>query len=285
MWYVSWKKNNHKYLMEGILMALFMFSIAVMGTVLEHPASPIYQTLPWAWVRRLLMGISAGLSLVLLIYSPWGQTSGAHLNPAVTLAYWQIGKISIFNAVGYIVAQFSGACIGMALAVCSFGNALSHPNVEYIATQPGHAGLSAAFVAEWTLSFLLMFVVRITSLKEQWSKWTGIFVGCFVFLFVLVESPISGTSLNPARTLSASLFANQMRGLWIYFIAPPLGMWCAVEVIRQVMVTLKQLRKLPVSLKAWHTHHPENLAKFFDSIHLFSKKKNNKVSCDSEKQP
>lgn len=282
MWYASWRKNNHKYLMEGILMALFMFAIAAMGTVLEYPASPVHQALPWSWVRRLLMGVSAGLSLVLLIYSPWGKTSGAHLNPAVTLAYWQIGKINIFNAVGYIVAQFAGACIGMALAVCSFGHALSHPNVEYIATQPGRAGLSAAFVAEWSLSFLLMFVVRITSLKEQWSKWTGLCVGFFIFLFVVVESPISGTSLNPARTLSASIFANQMRGLWIYFVAPPLGMWCAVEVIRQVMLTLKQIRKLPATLKAWHTHRPENLTKILDSMQVFTKRKKDKTSCDSD---
>ncbi|RYF02513.1 MAG: aquaporin family protein, partial [Deltaproteobacteria bacterium] len=244
-WPTTIVRHGHKYLIEGVLMAVFMLVLAAGGTVLEHPASPIHQFLTEPYARRVVMGMLAGATLIGLIYTPWGQTTGAHLNPAVTLAYWQVGKIGPRNAIGYIIAQCLGAYGGMAMAVTLFGDALGHPAVQYVTTQPGQSGSTAAFAAEWSLSFLLMVVVRTTSLSERWAPRTGLCVGLFVMIFVAIESPVSGMSLNPARTIGASIWARDAQGLWIYLVAPPLGMLCAAEVIRLIVRTLRQAAQLP----------------------------------------
>lgn len=255
-WHATIARHGHKYLIEGVLMAVFMLVLAAGGTLLEHPASPVNHALGDPWVRRVVMGALAGSSLITLIYSPWGQMTGAHLNPAVTFAMWQIGKIGPRNALGYVGAQCLGAWAGMALAVWLFGDALSHPAVQYVTTHPGHAGSMAAFAAEWALSFALMVVVRTTSLSERWAPRTGLCVGLFVMVFVSIESPVSGMSLNPARTIGASLWAHQAKGLWVYLLAPPLGMFCAAEAIRLIMKFLRQAARLPTVLRAWHLRPP-----------------------------
>jgi aquaporin Z len=261
-WYANIARNGHKYLIEGILMAVFMLALACFGTLLEHPASPVHQLLTEAWMRRAVTGVLVGTTLIGLIYSPWGRTTGAHLNPAVTLAYWQVGKISARNAVGYIVAQCAGAYAGMAVGAALLGQALAHPAVQYITTQPGRAGPNAAFAAEWSLSFLLMVVVRTTSLSERWAPRTGLCVGLFVSVFVAIASPVSGMSLNPARTIGASLWARDAEGLWIYLVAPPLGMLCAAETISLALRSVRRAARVPQVLRAWHrrTYHiPESL--------------------------
>jgi glycerol uptake facilitator-like aquaporin len=112
--------------------------------------------------------------------------------------------------------------------------------VQYAATQPGDGGAMAAFAAEWLLSFLLMLVVRVTSLSKRWSPWTGVCVGIFIMLAVMVESPVADLSLNPTRTLCSSVWARNAEGLWVYLLAPPLGMMCAAEVTLGVARALRK---------------------------------------------
>ena len=87
-----------EYLMEAVGLGLFMISACAFTVLLEHPASPVRQALSDPWLRRLLIGIAMGLTAVLLIYSPLGKRSGAHLNPAVTLTFWRLGKIETWDA-------------------------------------------------------------------------------------------------------------------------------------------------------------------------------------------
>jgi aquaporin Z len=170
-----------------------------------------------------------GATAALLIYSPPGQRSGAHMNPAVTLAFARLGKLPPEDAAGYVVAQFIGGFLGLGAAALILGPALRAAEVHFVVTQPGPLGSAAAFVAELAISFVLMSVVLWTSSSQRWSSWTGLFAAALVAIYIAVEAPLSGMSMNPARTLGSALWAGEFRALWLYFTAPPLGMLLAAE--------------------------------------------------------
>src|SRR5262245_19508093 len=104
-----------EYLLEALELGLFILSACIVVARLEHPGSALRHTLPSALLRRLLVGIAMGLTAVALIYSPWGKRSGAHMNPAVTLTFLQLGKITPRDAAMYVAAQFLGATLGVLL--------------------------------------------------------------------------------------------------------------------------------------------------------------------------
>ena len=218
-----------EYLMEAAGLGAFMVSAATMTTVLEHPASPIRGSIPEPALRRALMGIAMGLTAAALVYSPWGRRSGAHLNPALTVTFLRLGKISQRDAMAYVAAQFAGGIAGIALATGALRQWIADPAVNYVATLPGQPGLAIAFVAEAAISFLLMLVVLTTSNYAPSARFTGALVACLVTIYITVEAPLSGMSMNPARTFGPDFVGGMWRGLWIYFVAPPLGMLAAAE--------------------------------------------------------
>src|SRR5438445_4485296 len=174
------RRHWPEYLMEAAGLGLFMISAAMFATLLEHPSSPIHQALPDPFLRRALMGLAMGFTAVSIIYSPWGQQSGAHINPAVTVTFFRLGKIAPADAAGYIVAQFIGGVAGILIAAALIGMYLAHPTVNYVATTPGPAGAIIAFVAEVIISFGLMLVVLIISNHSSRSRFTELFAGCLV---------------------------------------------------------------------------------------------------------
>jgi aquaporin Z len=215
-----------EYLIEAAGLGLFMISASTFGVLLEHPDSPLRPWLTDDLGRRALMGLAMGLTAVALIYSRWGQRSGAHFNPAVTLTFFRLGKVARRDLVGYIVAQFAGGALGMVVASRAYGAALAHEAVHYVATLP-RGGVAVAFVAEVAMTALLMAIVLTVSNTPRLARFTGLCAGASVALFITVEAPISGMSLNPARTLASAVAANDWTQLWIYFVAPPAGMLLA----------------------------------------------------------
>ncbi len=218
-----------EYLMEAAGLGLFMISAAVVTSLLEYPHSSLYQLLPDPVVRRALIGIAMGLTAIGIIYSPWGMRSGAHLNPAITVTFFRLGKIQGLDALFYVLAQFAGGLIGLLVAAMTLGMAIEHPAVNYVVTVPGFGGTGIAFIAEVCISFGLMLVVLIVSNRTKLHAWTGVFAGALVAAYIAVEAPLSGMSMNPARSFASALPAHLWTDFWVYLTAPLLGMLLAAE--------------------------------------------------------
>jgi len=219
-----------EYLMEAAGLGFFMISACLFGALYENPASPVRQAIGSTLLRRLLMGLSMALTSIAIVYSPWGKQSGAHINPSVTLTFFRLGKIPKWDALFYALSQFLGAVLGVMLVAYFFGMAVSDPAVRYVVTLPGEAGLAVALGAEFVIAFLLMSVVLHISNHHSLNRFTGLFAGALVAIYITLEAPFSGMSMNPARTTGSALSADIYSGLWVYFVAPPLGMLCAAEI-------------------------------------------------------
>lgn len=216
---------------DGSLIGLFMVSASLFGILLFHPESPIA---PWLEpsapiARRMLMGLAMGATAVALIYSPLGTRSGALMNPAMTLTFLRLGRLTLRQACTYFVAQFAGAAAGMAVSTLLAQSHLDHPSVRYVVTQPGMGGMLLAWLGEFVITFVLVNVVLSVNRIPRLAPYTGCFAGMLVALYITIEAPLSGMSMNPARTFASSLFADLWSGEWIYFTAPPLGMLAAAE--------------------------------------------------------
>jgi aquaporin Z len=218
-----------EYVMEAAGLGVFMMSAAVVTTLLEYPHSPLHELVPDPVIRRVLIGIAMGLTAIGIIYSPWGKRSGAHLNPAVTATFFRLGKIQGMDAVFYVLAQFVGGLIGLLLTAIAIGMAIEHPTVNYVVTVPGFNGSAVAFMAEVLISFGLMLVVLIVSNEIQLNAWTGLFAGALVTIYIAIEAPFSGMSMNPARSFASALSAHLWTAFWVYLTAPLIGMLFAAE--------------------------------------------------------
>ena len=220
-----------EYLAEAGLLGLFMVVACALGVALDHPASAAVRALPQPFARRALFGVAMGATAVAIVYSPPGKRSGGHINPAVTLAFLALGKMKPRDAALYVAAQVAGATGGVLVAWAVLGARLAHPAVHFVTTRPG-AGALAAFAAEAAISFVLMTVVLAVSASRR-QAWTGVCAGVLVAVYIALEAPISGMSMNPARSLASALPAGELRGLWIYLFAPPLGMLAATGPMRR----------------------------------------------------
>ena len=198
-----------------------MVSACFFGILLEHVSG---------LGGRILGGLAMGLTAVAIISSPWGQRSGAHMNPAFTLTFLSLGKIAPWDAVFYVMAQFGGGVSGVLLSAAIIGSPLER--AHFVATVPGPDGPWIAFAAEFAISFLLVAVVLHVSNSRRLTRFTPWVAGFLVATYISVESPLSGMSMNPARTVGSALPAGVWTAIWVYFLAPPLGMIAAGQLYR-----------------------------------------------------
>jgi aquaporin Z len=236
-----------EYLCEGLELCLFMISAGFFTILLEYPSSPVFAAIADPFLRRMLIGIAMGCTAIAIVFSPLGKRSGAHFNPAVTLTFWRLGKVKGWDALFYVVAQFLGGVAGVTI-VADFSRAmLSHPAIKFVATLPGPHGAGIAFAAELVIAFLLMTTVLHVSNTPHLSRFTGVFAGCLVAIYITFEAPISGMSMNPARTFGSAYVGHLWTALWIYFTAPVIAM--------QLAATLYLRTRREVYCAKFHHHN------------------------------
>jgi len=175
------------------------------------------------------VAIAFGLTVLTMVYAI-GHISGAHLNPAVTFGLWAGGRFSSKELLPYIVAQLLGAVFA---AVVLFLVASGKPGFEtdgfaangYGEHSPGGYGLASAFIAEFVLTFLFLFIILGATHSKAPKGFAGIAIGLGLTLIHLISIPVTNTSVNPARSTSQALFAGPwaLEQLWLFWIAPLAG--------------------------------------------------------------
>ncbi|NJN00976.1 MAG: aquaporin family protein [Leptolyngbyaceae cyanobacterium RM1_1_2] len=215
--------------MEAALLGIFMISAGVFTCLFEYPNSLVHQAIASADLRRFLIGIAMGLTAIALIYSPWGKQSGAHINPAVTLTFYRLGKVKSKDALFYVLFQCLGGLAGVYLVVALLRDAFTQPPVSYIVTVPGIRGWLGALVGELAIAFIMMLTVLYTSNHKKFSRYTGLFAGGLVMLYVFLEAPFSGFGMNPARSFASAFAAQNWTDFGLYVLAPLAGMLAAAE--------------------------------------------------------
>jgi aquaporin Z len=219
-----------EYLMEAAEVALYLFLTCIFASLLLHPASPVRHFIDNATELRALMGLAVGATVVAIVISPWGKQSGGHFNPALTLAFYRLGKMRSADALFYVVAQFSGAVGGVCVARYLLPDPVGRDAVRYAVTVPGVGGSLPAFISELVISFVLMSTILVASNRATLSRYTPYLVGLLYATFIILEAPLSGMSMNPARSFAPAVHAKYWHALWLYFMAPTLGMLVAAEV-------------------------------------------------------
>lgn len=216
-----------EYLIEGWALGMFMISAGLITTLFDYPGSPVNHVLHDPDLQRILTGICMGVTAMALIHSPWGKRSGAHMNPAVTLTFLRLGHIGGWDAVFYIAAQFAGGTLGVLVVLAILGDAFAQPPVRYVATVPGAHGVEVALLAEFVISFVMMTTILRVANSRQLMRYTGVCAGILVAVWISIEGPLSGMSMNPARTFASALPGEVWTAFWIYVLAPIGGMQAA----------------------------------------------------------
>lgn len=179
-------------------------------------------------ITHLGVALTFGLIVLAMIYT-LGDVSGAHMNPAVTVAFAAAGLFPFASVLLYLAAQISGALLASLTLHFLFPQ-----NPTLGATLP--AGLPMqSFALEIILSAILMFVIlNVSHGSKEKGITAGIVVGSVIALEALFAGPICGASMNPARSLAPAIVSGNLQHLWIYLLAPVLGMLVAILLFRVV---------------------------------------------------
>ena len=212
------------------------------GTVMANiiPSEPI---------RRLFTGFLFGTVGCLVTISPVGKYSGAHINPAVTLAFWLRGRIQSSTMIGYIISQLIGGVLGT-IPLLLWGK--QGESIEYGITLPGSAGLMAAFWGEIIATACLIIYLYIFIGRKSLRKYTPYGIPFLYALLVWLEAPFSGCSTNPARSFAPALIAENFTAHWLYWIAPIIGMVAVSLFFRWRRIN--RVYKMETARVSYHDH-------------------------------
>jgi aquaporin NIP len=179
-------------------------------------------------VTHVGIALTFGLVVLAMIYS-LGEVSGAHLNPAVTLGFCTAGRMSWSEALPYLASQCAGA-----FAASGLLHFLFPQNATLGATLPAGTAMQS-FVLEVVLTAILMFtILSVSTGAKEKGITAGIVIGGIITLEALFAGPVSGASMNPARSLAPAVVSGHLDHLWVYLLAPVLGAQLAVPACRCV---------------------------------------------------
>jgi aquaporin Z len=224
VWHVRWRLflsellGTAVLLLGGLSLVIFMFGAG----------SPMERIVPSIVLRQILTGFLFGCVGSTIAVSPVGKESGAHINPVVTLGFWLMQKLDAKTALGYVVAQLVGACVGC-LPLVAWGS--MGRSIAFGATLPGeNYTTEAALMGEAVTTFALIAGLCAFIGFRHLRPFTPVMIPFLYAIMVPLEANISGTSTNPARTFGPALISGQWQGWWIYWIGPLTGMLVAVLV-------------------------------------------------------
>jgi aquaporin Z len=196
--------------------------------LMSGAGSPMIRVVPSEGARRLITGFLFGTTGALIALSPVGKESGAHINPVVTLGFWLMGKLDSRIALGYVLAQLTGATVGVLPLLCwgSMGR-----SVAFGATLPGEGySIWTVMMGEVITTFTLIAGLCVfLGFRKLRRSTPALFPFLYAFM-VYLEAPISGTSTNPARTLGPAILSGEWEGWWVYWAGPLIGTFLAILV-------------------------------------------------------
>ncbi len=208
--------------------ALLFVGVSAVACFFGSPQ--VIEVLPAYWPRLFLVLLCFGGVICAVIASPLGRISGAHMNPAVSLALFLAGRLPLQRLPMFMLAQLCGAMLGTLLAAALWGRAAMA--VDFALTRPSpDFPLWASFAAEFCGNALLLWLVLACS-RPALARHTPWLVGIFIWVYGSLTASISGASFNPARSLAPALLSGDFSGLWIYFAAPIAGSLLPVLVCR-----------------------------------------------------
>ena len=212
----GWQKYAAELL--GTFVLVFGGTTAIVATSLM--GVPVLSVVPFAFGLALLAGLYA-----------FGEVSGGHYNPAVSLAMFLDRRLSSPDLVRYWGAQFAGAILASLVLLL----ATTQDDVASTATVPGVLGDGTAFLIELVFTAIFVLVILQASASGRFGSSALVAIPLALVAIHFAAIPFSGSSVNPARTFGPALIGNEWSGIWIYFIAPPLGAALAVAIHRGVM--------------------------------------------------
>ncbi|MDE3206021.1 MAG: aquaporin [Acidobacteriota bacterium] len=191
------------------------------AVLLTAPLSPAHHLVGPGAPVRLVIGTLSVATAAAVVYSPLGRRSGGHLNPAITIGFLGLRKFRWQGAAAYVASQLAGAVAGAALVALTFGRWAS--GIRFSASVPGRPGPAAAFAAELVATFALASVVFHFVDRPRVMRFTPVAAAVTTVVVILVEAPVSTTSLNPARSFGPAVLSLSFAHLWVYLLAPPAG--------------------------------------------------------------
>lgn len=245
------------YVAEFIGTALLVFLGVSVVILMFGQGSPGSKLIPAEGLRLFLTGGLFGSVGALIAVSPIGRISGAHINPAVTLAFWLEGKLAWRDAALYILAQFAGSVVG-AVPLLAWGH--MGRSVAFGATQPGpDVPVWFAILGEAGVTFLLILAILTTAAHLRTRRFTPLVLPAIMSLLVWLEASISGASANPARSFGPALVAHVPLEPWIYIVGPSLGSVLYAGLVRIEAVRLPRAtaaRLFHFHTEAWRADNP-----------------------------
>lgn len=191
------------------------------------PASPVASVVPSHDWRLLITGVLFASTGSAVAVSPLGRRSGAHLNPAVTLAFWTRRHVHPHDLAGYTVAQVLGALAGTEIVRLAWGSTARAVSLGVTAPGRGLDAVQAALVEALMTAILVGTILAMVS-SPRTARWTPLVLIPVIAILVWQGAPYTGTSLNPARSLAPALLLPRWHDLWVYLVGPPCGALAAV---------------------------------------------------------
>ncbi|MFI6495353.1 MIP/aquaporin family protein [Streptomyces sp. NPDC050564] len=207
---------------EFVLTSVLLYCVVTAARWLTSPDSPV--AVDNARAATATVGVVVGIVLVVLITSPPGRNSGAHMNPAISVALWLMGAFPGRYVPAYAAAQLAGSVAGTSLGRLCWGSVVSRSSMRYAAVHPNPAWNTAALVlAEGGCLVLVVLMVGFFLAHPAVSRWLPYAVGVATALIITVLGGLSGGSANPARQLGPALLSGGTPLLWVYLVAPLIG--------------------------------------------------------------